>query len=184
MRSLSPQSHPTGPPNTANQEVLISGSNFKTGIMVNLTNGTLSIPGTTGTGNSTMVRCTFALAGAPPRLYNLTLLNIDGATETLTNAFTITNASPTITSITPATGYNSSSIPVTIDGTAFRNGATVTLVNTVHINPGSYHEPDNNQDPLHVATLKCDHLASSISPLIISMVHQLPNSTHSPLREP
>ena len=128
---------PSDAPNTGNQEVVIAGNNIRAGALINLTNGTLSIPGTPGTLNATAIRCTFALSGAPPRVYNLTIRNPDGSNQTLPDAFTVTNASPTLSSITPATGYNSGPLPVTITGTAFRNGATVSLINGSITLPGT-----------------------------------------------
>ena len=123
--------------NTGNQNVFIAGNKFQTGAIVNLTNGSISIPGTTTTSNNTTIRCTFPMNGAPPWVYNLNIRNPDGQTASLQNAFTVTNVSPVITTITPSSGFNTSSLQVTITGTAFRNGATVLLVNESTNIPGS-----------------------------------------------
>ena len=123
--------------NTGNQNVIITGINFQTGAVVNLTNGSISIPGTTNTINYTTIRCTFPLTGAPPWGYNLNVRNPDGQTATLPKAFTVTNATPAISTITPSSGFNTSSLQVTITGTAFRNGATVSLMNNTTSIPGT-----------------------------------------------
>ena len=120
---------PSSAPNTAAHSVTITGINFVSGAVVNLTNSSVSIPGTVSSVNSTTIICSFILNGAPPWIYDMNIANPDGNTGTERNAFTVTNATPAITTITPSTGFNTGPLPVTITGTAFRNGATVTLVN-------------------------------------------------------
>ena len=120
---------PGSAPNTGTCQATITGADISTGVIVNLTNPTISIPGTVLSSNKTSISCSFALAGAPTQVYNLTVRNPDGQNVTLTDAFTVTNSSPTITSITPTSGFNASSLSATIVGTAFRKGATVSLTN-------------------------------------------------------
>ena len=130
---------PKTAPNTrdANQ-VTLTGFNFQSGSQVNLTNGTLSIPGTVSSLNSTIIRCSFPLTGAPTRTYIVNMLTPGGTTGSLSGTFTVTNETPTITTITPAAaGFNSGTVPVTISGTAFRNGVSVTLVNGSTVIPGT-----------------------------------------------
>ena len=123
-------------PNTGTITTTITGHNFITGLSANLTNSTINIPGTVTFKNSTILLCSFPLAGAPPWTYNLKLTNPQGQSSLLWNAFTVTNLTPSITSITPSSAYNSTPMPVTIKGTGFRKGATVTLVNGSTTLPG------------------------------------------------
>ena len=128
---------PGSAPNTGTCQATITGADISTGVIVNLTNPTISIPGTVLSSNKTSISCSFALAGAPTQVYNLTVRNPDGQNVTLTDAFTVTNATPTITSISPTSGFNASSLSATIVGTAFRNGATVSLTNGSTTLPGT-----------------------------------------------
>ena len=130
---------PKTAPNTGTvDQVTLTGFNFQSGSTVNLTNGTLSIPGTISSLNPTVIRCSFPLTGAPTRTYAVNLLSPDGGTGILPRTFTVTNETPTITTITPAdAGFNSGTLPVTITGTAFRNGVSVTLVNGGTVLPGT-----------------------------------------------
>ena len=118
---------PSTAPNTGNQEICITGTNFMAGAVANLTSGSISITGTSVFTNNTTIRRLFTFTGAPTSTYTLKIRNPDSQTAILPNAFTVTNASPTITSITPASGFNSATLPVTIIGSAFRNGVTVSL---------------------------------------------------------
>ena len=128
---------PITAPNTETaKKVTLTGFNFKSGIVVNLTNATISIPGTVSSMDSTIISCSFPLTGAPTGTYAVNLLNPEGGAGTLCDTFTVTNATPTITTLTPVTGFNSGTLPVTITGTAFRNGATVTLVKGSTTIPG------------------------------------------------
>ena len=118
-------------------QVTLTGFNFLSGSQVNLTNGTLSITGTVSSLNATVIRCSFPLTGAPTRTYAVYLLSPDGGAGSFSGTFTVTNATPTISSLTPTAGFNSGTIPVTITGTAFRNGVSVSLVNGSTTLPGT-----------------------------------------------
>ena len=118
---------PNSSPNMGKTTVIIKGMDINKGVTATLTNSTISIPGSVSYQNKTSISCTFTLTGAPTRSYNCTLRNPDGQVSTLPGAFTVTNFTPSITSITPASGYNSSSTPVTISGTSFRSGVTTSL---------------------------------------------------------
>lgn len=108
---------PSSGPNTASLQVTITGSNFKKGSQVTLTNSSIAISGSVTFMNKNTLKCTFPLTGAPQWIYNLTVSNPNGANCVKVNAFTITNTTPSITSLTPATGFNSGVLPVTIIGT-------------------------------------------------------------------
>ena len=55
---------PTTATNTGNQDVYITGNSFRPGAVVNLTNGSISIPGTITSFSSSRMKCTFPLSGA------------------------------------------------------------------------------------------------------------------------
>ena len=120
---------PSLAPNTGQISTVITGTYFRTGASVRLTNSSINIPGTVSFLNSTTIHCSFPLTGAPLWIYNITVRNPDGTTGTKPNAFTVTNSTPAISSITPSSGFNSGNLPVTIIGSAFRNGAIVSLFN-------------------------------------------------------
>ncbi len=90
---------------------------------VNATNVTAVSPG--------KITCTFDLNATPAGLWNITAINPGGETATLTNGFTVTAPAPTVSSITPTTGYNTGSVSISnLAGTGFATGATVKLVNS------------------------------------------------------
>ena len=123
--------------NTGTQTVNITGTNFKTGAVVVLTNSSIRVPGTVTFRNNSTLLCSFLLTGAPSWVYHLTVTNPDGQSAIIPNAFTVTNATPAITSITPSSGYNSTNLQVTVTGTSFRSGVSVSLVNGSTILPGT-----------------------------------------------
>ena len=128
---------PSSAPNTGTRPVTITGKNLNSINEVNLTNSSITITGTINYRNSTTVQCSFPLNGVPTRLFTLNVMNPDRAMGVLSNAFQVTNTTPTVTSITPSTGFNSSTIPLTIAGTAFRNGVSISLTNGSTTLPGT-----------------------------------------------
>src|SRR5205814_2460657 len=104
--------------------VTITGTNFLAG-------ATVSLGGTAATGvtvvNSTSITATTAphAAGA----VNVVITNTDAQSGTLTNGYTYTgtNPAPTVSAITPNSGSTGGGTPVTITGTGFLAGATVSL---------------------------------------------------------
>ena len=60
--------------------------------------------------------------------------NTDGQSGTLTNAYTYTNPAPTVTLISPTSGTTGGGTAVTITGTGFLAGATVSLGGTAATN--------------------------------------------------
>ena len=58
---------------------------------------------------------------------DLTVVNVDGQSSTAVGAYTFQNVTPTITSITPATGPTNGGTAVTIAGGNFQVGAQVTI---------------------------------------------------------
>jgi plastocyanin len=117
--------NPTGGPTTGGTVVTITGVNF---------NGQATVKfDTTLITNYSVTSSTSITATSPPHAagaVNIVVTNPDSQSSTLTNGFTYVvppPPAPTVTSITPDTGPTSGNTPVTITGTNFRAGATVTI---------------------------------------------------------
>jgi hypothetical protein len=109
--------------------VAITGANFADN------GGTVTLTQTSGvvfsaiteTSSSTATANYDATAGTPGANYSLTLADFDGTSNTLTDAFNVT-ATPTISAIAPSPIYEGTGAnTVTITGSGFETGATVTF---------------------------------------------------------
>lgn len=118
------------------KSMLITGANFTNGVEVYMYNSSIRIPGTISFVNKNTLSCTFPLTGAPQWRYDLIVTNPDGGSYILPDAFTITNSTPSITALNPSSSFNTSNTNVSITGTGFRNGISVSLVNGTTILPG------------------------------------------------
>ncbi|MEA2328342.1 MAG: hypothetical protein QOE68_3301 [Thermoanaerobaculia bacterium] len=101
--------------------VTISGTGF-------LTNPTVKFGGVAATNVS--ATATSITATAPAHAagkVDVVVTNSDSQSATLTQAFTYVLPAPTISSVAPNTGLTSGGTPVTITGTNFQSGATVTF---------------------------------------------------------
>jgi hypothetical protein len=123
VTSISPTSGPT----TGGTSVTITGTGFLSG-------ATVSVGGAAATGvnvnSSTSITAT--APGHASGTATVVVTNSDGQNDSLNNAYTYTvsNPSPTVTSINPGTGPTSGGIGSTITGTNFLSGATVTFGGT------------------------------------------------------
>lgn len=115
--------------NTGNLPITINGTNFHAGATITINNWTLIRTATGATITQGQIKCTLPLSGLPFGTYNLTVRNTDGTSVTLTDAFTVKNPVPVISTITPQSGFNGSIVTVTITGSQFASGCTVALVN-------------------------------------------------------
>lgn len=105
--------------------VTINGSGFLTG-------ATVTFGGTSAT-NVTVQSGSAISATAPAHTSGATdvvVKNPDNQVVTLSGGFTYTNPPPTITSVSPTSGSQNGGTSVTISGTGFVNGATVTFGGT------------------------------------------------------
>ncbi len=117
VSSVSPNSGST----SGGTPVTITGTNFVTGATV--TFGSASATNVTVANGTTITATTPAeSAGA----VTVTVTNSGGQSGSLTNGFTYT-APPTVSSVSPNSGSTSGGTPVTITGTNFAAGATVTF---------------------------------------------------------
>ncbi|MCX6691495.1 MAG: hypothetical protein NTW33_05435 [Methanoregula sp.] len=118
----------------------IAGTNFRYGALVRLGSGAATITGSGVTVVSlSNITCQFAIpSNAAPGAWNVTVINTDGQSGTLSNGFSITNTTTTtttaappelsVTDITPNTGERGATISITnLAGTHFQTGATVNL---------------------------------------------------------
>ena len=91
--------------NTAALPITITGREFRKGATIILMNGSIS-KSVAGTLNgSTMIKAPLPLKDLPYGLYNLTVTNTDGSSDTRPNGFQVMNPEPKISGITPSTGY-------------------------------------------------------------------------------
>jgi hypothetical protein len=108
----------------------IVGTNFLPGAAVKFNrSGSPDIPASSCTYvSSTVMNCTFDLLNrlASPANYNVVVTNPDGKQGMRANYFTLSSPLPTITSSTPATGAQASTVTITnLLGTNFQPGAVV-----------------------------------------------------------
>jgi len=110
----------------------ISGNDFRGGASVRLTkDGEPSVEATgVSVVSTTKIECDLDLGSTAPSHWNLEVENPGpgGGTDSLTDAFLVTNPPPTVTSINPTQGTNDGVVTITdIAGDDFRAGATVKL---------------------------------------------------------
>ena len=113
---------PTTGPAAGGTEVTIGGANFAAG-------ATVTIGGVAATNvqfvTSASLKATTAARAAGPADVTVT---VDGRSSTLSSAFTyVVLPPPTVTGITPPSGSTSGGTTVTLTGTNFAAGATVTI---------------------------------------------------------
>jgi hypothetical protein len=116
---------PSSGPASGGTPVTITGTGFQTG-------ATVSLGGTAATGvsvgSSTTITATTAAHAAGA--VNVVVTNPDSQSATLPNGYSYGNPAPTVSSIAPSSGPASGGTPVTITGTGFQTGATVSLGGT------------------------------------------------------
>lgn len=106
--------------------VSINGTNFQPGAVAlfGTAPGGLSGVNCVVTGGVTLTCLTPASSDGAK---DVTVVNVDGQSSSAAAAFTFQNVTPTITSITPATGPTNGGTPVTIAGSNFQGGAKVLI---------------------------------------------------------
>jgi hypothetical protein len=115
---------PTSGPTTGGTTITVTGTQFVSG-------ATVRVNGVAATGvtflSATQVRAVTPAGTAGAR--SVQVANPDGQSSTLANAFTYTTSapSPTLTAISPASGGTAGGTAVTLTGTNFSAGATVTI---------------------------------------------------------
>ena len=119
----------------------ITGTNFENGATAKLMRA--GYPPFTATGvsvsSSTSISCNFRLTSADEGSYNVMVTNPGGQSDTLMGAFSIGQAPPILTSVSPNMAeIGDTQKPITIDGQNFKEGVKVTFVQgTSEINCGT-----------------------------------------------
>jgi PKD repeat protein len=81
------------------------------------------------TPSSSQINCTFDLNDRAAGPWNVVVQNPDGQEGMLAGGFTITTASPVVTGMTPATGYNTTTVTITdLAGSSFWTTGTTGVV--------------------------------------------------------
>ncbi len=129
------------PENGLNNETMvavITGSGFRDGIKVSLQYEENTVEGTDIQVNSgTEFQCCFDLVGVETGVFNLTVMNDDGKSNTLPGAFQVEYPAPHIFSIEPEEALNKGAITTTIKGENFRAGLKIALIRGDQIIEGS-----------------------------------------------
>ncbi|MFA6034864.1 MAG: hypothetical protein WC889_18335, partial [Myxococcota bacterium] len=123
---------PDRAPHTGDTQVYaeLLGTNFYAGAGVKLVKaGEQDIVGTDiRVRNSSRVTCWFDIAGKALGKWDVVITNNDTQSATLTNGFTVLEAAPTVSSITPNSAPNNGAVAITnLLGSNFQDGATVSL---------------------------------------------------------
>jgi hypothetical protein len=105
--------------------ITITGSGFAAGATVSV--GGVSATGIALSGSTTIMATTPAHAAGT---VGVTVMNPDGQTGTLNSAFTYVPPPPVVNTVAPSTGSTNGATVITITGTGFVQGATVTLDGT------------------------------------------------------
>jgi hypothetical protein len=117
----------------------LSGSSFTihgptTVILVRAGQASITATGVTVV-SPAQITCTLPIAGAEAGAWDVVVVNPDGQEGVLPGGFMVTAAAPTVTSITPATGVNTTSVSITnLAGSWFQDGAAVVLMRAGHTN--------------------------------------------------
>ena len=106
------------------QTITLTGSAFRTGAVVRFgaIAGTGVVVDPSGT-SLTVLTPAAALAGP----VNVTVVNTDTQQTVVTNGFTYLYPAPTLATVTPARGFATGGTALTLAGTGFQTGATVTV---------------------------------------------------------
>ena len=119
----------------------ITGTNFDTGATAKLVRA--GYPSITATGlsvsSSTSISCNFRLSGVDEGNYNVMVTNLGGQSDTIMGAFSIGQAPPILTGVSPNTAEIGDTLkPITINGQNFKEGVKVTFVQgTSELNCGT-----------------------------------------------
>jgi hypothetical protein len=105
--------------------ITITGSGFVAGATLSAGAG-ITVSNVT-VGSATQLTATLAIAsGAVPGARNVIVTNSGGGSATLTAGFTVVTAM-TVSSVTPTQGAQGATVPVTITGSGFAAGATLSV---------------------------------------------------------
>src|SRR5271157_5592325 len=124
LTSVSPASGVQG----TSVAVTLTGSNFVAGATVAVSNPGITV-GSVTVVSATQITATFTIAAnAATGAANITVTTSGGTSGTV--VFTVNPPAPVLTSVSPASGVQGTSVPVTLAGSNFVAGATVSATNS------------------------------------------------------
>jgi hypothetical protein len=150
-------------PNSAGKDatvtVTITGTDFQTGAIPKLLQpGSGAVTGSATSVSTTFITTTFNLYQKDAGSYNVIVTNPDGRSDILPAAFTIGDAAPSVSSITPSTvEMNDTAVIYTINGQNFKNGVTVTFLK------GSSQIPCTNANDIDATKVNCGPISFTLS---------------------
>lgn len=115
---------------TDNLDVVITGTNFKSGATVEFSGTGITINSTTVDSDTQITLDISVSSTADTSSRHVTVTNPDGESYTLEDGFTV-NATPTITNINPNQVAQGETVDMVITGTGFQDGLTVSFCDGV-----------------------------------------------------
>ncbi|TCL63774.1 OmpA family protein [Hydrogenispora ethanolica] len=107
----------------------LEGKNFRPGARVLLSGQRMDIGATNvKVLSNSQISCEFDLKNAAPGMYSVKVVNEDGKSGSLADAFLVENLGPTVLAIAPARGTAGTATAFELTGKGFRPGATVSLL--------------------------------------------------------
>src|SRR6266511_3770363 len=140
VTSTSPSSRGQG---ATNQSIAITGTNFASGATASFSGTGITVNSTTFNSATQVTANITIAAGATTGARNVTVTNLNTGNGSCTGCFTV-DAGPTVTSTSPSSSPRNTTLTVTVIGTNFVNGATVSFnsnkitVNTVTFTDSSH----------------------------------------------
>jgi hypothetical protein len=130
----------------------ITGTDFVAGAVPTLEQaGQQSIAMTeTNVESSTKISGTFDLTNAGPGKWSVRVTNVDGGNDILDDAFTVTQAAPTVGDVSPETFAQKATTTLTLTGTAFAPGMKVTFPDDDGITVGDVTRKSNTSADVKV----------------------------------
>jgi len=117
--------------------ITLTGTGFKDGASVVLMKGGVNLTAAVITVDPTEVTCTVNLTGADPGDWSVVLTNPDTQWAVSPVPFTVSHPAPEMSTINPDHGVTGETVPATITGNWFQQGATVNLTDGVTSIPGT-----------------------------------------------
>jgi hypothetical protein len=131
VASTSPSSRGQG---ATNQNVTVTGTNFVNGAAASFSGTGITVNSTTFVNSSHLTANITISSGATTGARNVNVTNNDGsAPATCSGCFTV-NSGPTVTSVSPSSVAHGTTQNVTVNGTNFASGATVSFSGGVTVN--------------------------------------------------
>ena len=111
----------------ASVPVTLTGTNFVSGAAVTVNNAGITV-GSVAVVSATQITATFTIAAnTSPGVANVTVTTSGGTSGAA--VFTVNPPAPTLATVSPASGVQGASVPVTLTGTNFVSGAAVAVAN-------------------------------------------------------